>query len=119
MSGPNNGVEVDTLFVACTRPATYWGVPFTAFIFELIVVMEVFIFTKNLLALAWGIPVHGIVYLICLKEPRIFELFILWGMTKFSRFMNGSRKLWKTNTYSPLTIHVGRTRKHLRRSIKL
>lgn len=114
----NEGIIVDTLFVACTRPATYLGVPFTAFIFELVIVIEIFIFTKNLGALGWAIPVHGLIYLICLKEPRIFELFILWGITKFSSWVNGGIFYWKTSTYSPLAIHVGRSIKDLRRSLK-
>lgn len=115
MSGENEGVAVDTLFVACTRPATYLGVPFTAFIFELIAVTEVFVFSKNLFALGWAIPLHGIVYLICLKEPRIFELFILWGLTKFNGWLNTSILHWKANSYSPLALHVGRSLKNLRR----
>lgn len=116
--GENEGLTVDTLFVAVTRPATQLGVPFTAFIFELIVVMEVFIFSKNLLALGWAIPVHGVIYLVCLKEPRIFELWILWGITKFSAWLNGAIFFWKTNTYSPLSIHIARSSRSFSRRFK-
>lgn len=104
----NDGLPSDTLFVACTRPATILGVPLSAVLVEGVATLEVFIFTKNLLQLLWIIPIHGICYLICLREPRIFELIALWLMTKGRAFL-GNWRFWRSNSYSPLSLHVGRS----------
>lgn len=73
------------------------------------VAMEAFIFTHNLLNLLWIIPAHGICYLICLREPRMFELLGLWGYTKGSAFVANWR-YWRTNSYSPMPLQISRSK---------
>jgi type IV secretion system protein VirB3 len=106
----NDGLTVDTLFVACTRPATLLGVPLSAVIVEIVFTLEAFIFTKNLLHLLWIFPAHGICYLICMREPRIFELIALWLQTKFLCWL-GNIRFWKTSSYSPLPLQICRPKR--------
>lgn len=111
-SEDNEGLIVETLFVACTRPSTVLWVPLSAVILEIIVVVEIFVFTHNLLMLALILPVHGIFYLLCLKEPRIFELIRLALITRYETLFS-TGKFWKASTYSPLEIHAGCDEKRL------
>ena len=103
----NDGITVDTLFVGPTRPTTFWGVTWQAFILNVIVTMEAFIWTRNLLWLLLFIPIHGICYLICLRDPRTFELLICWGPTKGLALLQ-NYFYWKAATFSPLEIHVAK-----------
>lgn len=104
----NEGITVDTLFVGPTRPTTYWGVTWQAFILNSICTMETFVWTHNLLWLLLFIPVHGICYLICLHDARAFELLIQWGPTKGCAYLRNFF-YWQAASVSPLDIHVGKT----------
>ena len=103
----NDGVIVDTLFVGPTRPTMRFGVTWQAFIINLMVTVEVFVFTKNLLWLTMFIPVHLVLYGICLYDPRAFELIYLWGKTKAFTFF-GNFIYWRVATYSSLEFNVGK-----------
>lgn len=103
----NDGIDLDTLFVGPTRPTTVAGVTWPAVVLNIVVTMEAFIWTHNLLWLAMFIPVHGVCYLICLHDPRMFELIVLWGQTKGQAVFNNLR-YWRAATYSALDIHVGK-----------
>jgi type IV secretion system protein VirB3 len=112
----NNGIIVDPLFVGPTRPSTVWGVTYPAFLLNAIIVMEAFIMTRNLLWLGLFVPIHGICYLICKHDPQTFDLFRLWGMTKGVSYLGriifkGNFRFWKSSTYTPLEIQVGKARK--------
>lgn len=103
----NSGILVDTLFVGPTRPTTIAGVTWQAFLLNTIISMETFVWTHNLLWLATFIPLHGICYLICLHEPRAFELLFLWGQTKGQALLS-TFSYWRAATYSPLDTTVGK-----------
>lgn len=103
----NGGIDLDTLYVGATRPTTILGVTFTGVVLNMMVIILVFVFTKNLLWLLLFVPVHGICYLICMKDPRTFDLLGLWGKSnEFPVF--GNRRYWGMTTYSPLEIQVGK-----------
>jgi len=92
-------LTTDTLFVGPTRPTMVWGVTLPAFILNGMLSAIVFLAMNNILYLSVCIPIHGVAYLICLNEPRAFELLYLWAITK-GRNLN--RRLWKSSSYSPL-----------------
>ena len=98
-----DGINVDTLVVALTRPSTILGVPYGAAMLNLMVSVEVLSLTGNLLWLLMCIPVHGIFYLITLKDPRSFELLALWARTTLGTLI-ASRWYWSASSYSPLTF---------------
>ena len=103
----NTGIDLDALYVGPTRPTTIAGVTWPAVVLNIIVTIETFIFTKNLLWLLIFVPIHGICYLICLHDPRTFELLLLWGQTKGQAVFN-NLPFWRAATCSPLEIHVGK-----------
>jgi type IV secretion system protein VirB3 len=102
----NAGIVADVLFVGMTRPSMKWGVTYSAFIVNVVLTMEAFILTKNLAWLLACVPIHGLFYLICLYEPRFFDLLQLWGRTRFLPWCNGTIRFWQANSYSPLCIDL-------------
>jgi type IV secretion system protein VirB3 len=60
-----------------TRPPSVLGVSYTFAGLNMIISMFVFLLTSKLFYLMVMMPsIHGIAWLICLKEPRALELFI-------------------------------------------
>jgi len=100
----NQGIVADTLFVGMTRPSVVWGVTYSAMMFNILVTTEAFIVTKNLAWLLAFVPVHGVLYLVCLYEPRFFDLAQLWGRTRLPAIISGNLRFWRANSYSPLAI---------------
>ena len=100
----NQGIVADPLFVGMTRPSMVWGVTYSAMMFNIIVTTESFIVTKNLAWLLAFVPVHGVLYLVCLYEPRFFDLLQLWGRTRLPAMLGGNLRFWRANSYSPLAL---------------
>lgn len=105
MSERNPGLVCDALFVAATRPPMRWGVTYAALLFNLVFTMEAFLLTKNLLTLLVALPIHGVCALLCLREPRIFDLLVLWGRTRLMAHV-GNFRLWRASSASPLLIDL-------------
>jgi type IV secretion system protein VirB3 len=101
----NAGLTIDPLFVAVTRPPMRWGVTFSALLFNLVLTMEVFLLTKNLLTLLIAVPIHGACALLCLRDARIFDLVLLWGRTRLPAYVTNFRR-WQASSYSPLTLDL-------------
>ena len=101
------GLTADPVFVGATRPPMRWGVTYSALLVNGVFTMEVFLLTKNLLTLALALPIHGICALLCARDPRFFDLLLLWGRTRIPALLANAR-LWKASTYSPLTLDLPR-----------
>ena len=114
MSDRNPGLTLDALFVAATRPPMRWGVTYSALLFNLVFTMEAFLLTKNLLTLLMALPIHGICALLCLREPRIFDLFVLWMRTRLLAHVSNYR-YWKASSGSPLAHHSSRIGRRYRK----
>lgn len=102
----NQGIVVDPLFVGMTRPPMVWGVSYSAMLVNVVLTMEAFIVTKNLVWLLAFLPVHGVLYLVCMYEPRFFDLLQLWGRTRLKALIGGTLRFWKSNSYSPLVLDL-------------
>jgi len=102
----NEGLIAEPLFVGMTRPAMKWGVTYSGLIINVSLVMYAFLFTKNLLWLLAFFPIHLIMTLVCLYEPRFFDLLMTWMKTSLWSYITGVRRHWKAYTYSPLEINV-------------
>lgn len=73
----SEGLNVDPLFLGLTRPPMLLGVSYTFAALNLMTCLMIFVVTNNFLYLIVILPiVHGIAWLICLKEPRAIELFV-------------------------------------------
>ena len=83
---------------ALTRPQMFGGVTFTFFVINAAVTTEVFLLTKSFWALPVALAVHGVGYMACLREPRVFDLWIA-KVSKCPRVRNWAR--WGCNSYAP------------------
>ncbi|MGE4304199.1 MAG: type IV secretion system protein VirB3 [Novosphingobium sp.] len=83
---------------ALTRPQMFAGVTYSFFIINAAVTTEAFLITKSFLALPLALLIHGVGYLACLREPRVFDLW-LTKVSKCPRVRNW--RLWGCNSYSP------------------
>lgn len=93
-----NALERDTLFVALTRPQMFAGVTYSFFVANLIVATELFLIFRSAWVLAAAVLAHVAGVLLCLKEPRIFDLWLA-RMANCPRIKNF--KVWGCNSYRP------------------
>jgi type IV secretion system protein VirB3 len=105
MSERNEGLTADPLFVGMTRPPMRWGVAYEALLINLVLTMEVFVVTKNLLTLLIAIPIHGICALLCARDARFFHLLLLWVRTRLPAYL-GTARHWGAASYSPLVLDL-------------
>jgi type IV secretion system protein VirB3 len=101
----NSGVTADTLFVGVTRPAMAFGVTYSALLANAVVTVELFLLTRNLLWLLACLPVHGVFWLLCVSEPRFFDLGLLWGRTRGPGLLRNGH-YWRANGYSALALDL-------------
>lgn len=93
-----NGIERDTLFVALTRPQMFAGVTYSYFIANAVIATELFLIFKSVWALAVALIVHIVGVIMCLREPRAFDLW-LTRVSRTPRVKN--HKIWRCNSYRP------------------
>ena len=86
------------VFRALTRPQMFGGVTFSFFILNGALTTEAFLVTRSFVALLAALVVHGVGYLACLREPRIFDLW-LTKVSHCPRVANWQR--WGCNSYAP------------------
>ena len=92
------GLVRTPVFKALTQPQMFAGVTYSYFIVNGVVTTEAFLITHSLWSLAVALVVHGIGYLACLREPRIFDLWLIKGVEVPSR---PQLALWRCNSYGP------------------
>lgn len=92
-------VTTDTLFVGLTRPATILGIPYTAFVIEVMSTAMIFLAVNNPLYLLLAAPFHAVLYLISANDPGIFNSLFLW-MKTLGRCRNS--RFWGAPSFSPL-----------------
>jgi type IV secretion system protein VirB3 len=98
-------IVIDPLYLAVTRPAMAFGVTYAALLVNAVVTVELFLVTQNLLCLLVSVPIHGIFMLLCMSEPRFFDLLLLWGRTRGAAISRNLR-LMGASTYSPLVLDL-------------
>ena len=92
------GLDRDTVFVALTRPQMFAGVTYGVFVANAILATELFLIFRSLWVIAPALLFHGIGVLLCLKEPRIFDLWMV-RVSRCPRVRN--HKVWGCNSYRP------------------
>jgi type IV secretion system protein VirB3 len=93
-----NGLDRDTVFVALTRPQMFAGVTYIFFIANAIVATELFLIFRSAWVLLAAVAIHGAGMLLCLREPRFFDLWITRA-SRCPRVRNHS--IWRCNSYRP------------------
>lgn len=111
MTGMPTGFTADTLFVGATRPPMRWGVTYSALICNLIFTLELFLASRNLLALLVALPIHGVCALLCAHDARCFDLLLLFARTRLLTLL-GNGRYWRASSYCPLVLSVGARSRH-------
>jgi len=93
-----DGIVRDPLFTALTRPQMFAGVTYSYFIINGIVTTELFLIFHTIWALVAALIVHGAGVLLCVREPRFFDLW-LSRLAHCPRVRNYA--LWRCNSYRP------------------
>lgn len=92
------GVERDRVFTALTRPQMFAGVAYSYFVANTIVATELFLIFRSIWALVLAFLIHGAGMVLCVREPRFFDLWI----TKISRCPRvRNYRIWQCNSYRP------------------
>ena len=82
---------------ALTRPQMFAGVTYSFFVINMGLTTELFLITKSFWALPAAAVIHGAGYLACLREPRVFDLWIT-RVSRCPRVRNWKR--WGCNSYA-------------------
>lgn len=101
MAAENQDVTTDILFVGLTRPATVLGVPYLAFVAELMATAIIFLAFGNPLYLLCGVPLHGVLFLVSSHDPGVF--LSIWVWLKTSGRCNRNARFWGSTSCSPVT----------------
>lgn len=92
------GLDRDPLFVALARPQMFAGVTYSYFVINAIVAAELFLIFRSAWVVLVAVLVHGLGVLLCLREPRIVELW-LTRVSRCPRVRNFG--IWRCNSYRP------------------
>jgi type IV secretion system protein VirB3 len=92
-------IQKDLLFVALTRVPTILGVPYIAFVIELMAASIINVVSHNPLYALIVVPIHGIFYAISAHDPGVFAEIEVWTRT-IGRCLN--RGFWGAASFSPL-----------------
>lgn len=81
-------LAADPLFQGLARPPMIAGVSYMYFVLNAMISMIMFINTKSLMVMPLAGIIHMFGYLLCMKEPRAVELWMLrmkWGFRSWNR----------------------------------
>jgi type IV secretion system protein VirB3 len=88
----------DVVFGALTRPQMFAGVTYNYFVLNGVITAELFLLLKSFLILLIALAIHVAGVMACLRDPRIFDLWIT-RITRCPRVNNWS--IWGCNSYRP------------------
>ena len=88
----------DTVFVALSRSQMFAGVANGYFVVNAIFSAEIFLISKAFWALAAALVIHLIGIVLCLRNPRFFDLWNI-RVSRCPRVKNHA--LWGCNSYRP------------------
>jgi type IV secretion system protein VirB3 len=92
------GLDRDTVFGALTRPQMFAGVTYSFFIANAVLTVEAFLITRSFLALLLAPVLHVIGSIACIREPRIFDIWLV-RLSRCPRVRNA--RFWGCNSYTP------------------
>jgi type IV secretion system protein VirB3 len=90
-------LRADPLFQGLARPPMIMGVSYMYFVANGMITTVMFINTKSFLSIPFGVVVHLFGYIICMREPRAIELWMLrlrFGFLSWNRTYHSN-----TNSY--------------------
>ena len=85
--------HLDPLVGGLTRPPMMAGIPYVLFVVEFCLVVLIFINTKNLLMFLLVVPIHGVAYLLTVRDSGFVDVIVTrlgrCPMTRNRRFCGG------------------------------
>ena len=96
--GPMTSLARFPVHRALTRPQMFAGVTYNFFVINAALTTEAFLITKSFLALPVALVIHATGYLACLREPRVFDLWLA-KVSRCPRVPTWRR--WGCNSYAP------------------
>ena len=91
-------MRTDPLFLGMTRPPLVWGVSFSAFVLNVVASTMVFLALSDLRGFLVFPLVHVLAYLLCLRDPRIFDLLAV-RVSRTPPVPNA--RFWGAKSYAP------------------
>lgn len=91
-------LERTPLFKALTRPQMFAGVTYNYFVINAVIAAELFLIFRSPWVLAAAVGIHGVGVLMCLREPRFVDLWLV-RVSRCPRVRN--HRLWRCNSYRP------------------
>ncbi len=70
-------LQADPLYQGLARPPMVMGVSYMYFTLNGLITLLMFVHTQTFFAYVLGVMIHGFGYLLCMKEPRAVELWVL------------------------------------------
>lgn len=112
MTHPEERLTEDILFLACTRPAMFLGVPMEAMGINMMLSATAFLAGHSLLYLLIAPAMHMVFRAVCKSDHNAFRVLWLYVETK-GRARNGA--LWGGSSTTPLPLRRQFTLKELNR----
>lgn len=84
------------LVLGLTRPRMLWGIPWGLFVAEIVLVLMIFLNTKNLLMFLLILPMHAASYVLTIKDVRLVDI-IRVRLSKCAGTRNA--RFWGGNSY--------------------
>lgn len=91
-------LDRDVVFTALTRPQTFAGVTYGVVVANVVITTELFLLFKTPWVLLAAFVVHGGAWLASLREPRIFDIWLV-NASRCPRVR--SWWYWRCNAYRP------------------
>lgn len=101
----------DVLFLACTRPAMWQGVPLEALALNGMATGILFVLMSNPFYMLTGVVIHYTVRALISHDYNLFKMLALWVETK-GRARNKAR--WGGSSVSPLPLSPARQPQEVR-----
>lgn len=84
------------VFAALTRPQMFAGVTYNYFVINAVIAAELFLIFRSPWVLLVALVLHGVGVLLCLREPRIIDLWLA-KVSRCPRIPNYN--VWRCNSY--------------------
>lgn len=107
----SNLLTEDTLFLACTRPAMWQGVPMEAVGINMMATSIFFVVMSNPLYMLIGVVNHYAIRAMISRDYNMFTTLRLWADTK-ARARNTD--LWGGSSVSPLPLRAAKKPREVR-----
>lgn len=105
------GLTEDTLFLACTRPAMWQGVPLEGVCINVMATAIFFVLMKNPFYMLIGVVGHYLLRFLVREDYNMFTVARLWMETK-GRSRHSAK--WGGSSVSPLPLHRARSAREVR-----